>query len=59
MICNQWNSELDKRLERITQEKIANLSLYEVRQQRTALEQFGNDLAFQLAAAFDANVSAK
>lgn len=58
-LCNSWVEALDDRLKTITQEKLAKLTLHEVQQQRFALEQFGNNFAFQLASAFDTNVSAK
>ncbi|MEX0451801.1 anti-phage ZorAB system protein ZorA [Spiribacter sp. 218] len=58
-LCNEWVEELDHRLVRVTQEGLTGESIYELKQQRAALEHFGNDLAFQISEALDNRVTAK
>ena len=52
-LCNEWVEELDHRLVRVTQEGSTGESNYELRQQRAALEHFGNDLVYQISEALD------
>lgn len=56
-ICNQWVEALDARLERVTPERLAIDALRESRQQTLAMQQFSNDLAFQIAEAFESKVA--
>ena len=58
-LCNEWVEELDHRLLRVTQEGLTGESIYELRQQRAALEHFSNDLAYQISEALDNRVTAK
>ena len=58
-ICSDWVEALDKRLQRITPEKLANDSLAELRQQSTSLTSFTNDLAFQIGEQFNSQVTSQ
>ncbi|WP_155984429.1 MULTISPECIES: anti-phage ZorAB system protein ZorA [unclassified Thioalkalivibrio] len=58
-LCSEWVEALDFRLGRVTQESITEESLRELRQQRAALQAFGNDLAFQISEALDERVTSK
>ena len=58
-LCNEWVEELDKRLVRVTQESLTGESVYELKQQRAALESFSNDLAYQISEALDNRVTSK
>ncbi|XOB94287.1 anti-phage ZorAB system protein ZorA [Pseudomonadota bacterium 24LQ007] len=55
--CSDWVEALDKRLQRVTPEKLANDSLMELRQQSTTFTQFTNDLAFQIGEQFNSQVT--
>lgn len=54
----RWVSGLDSRLKRITPESVAKESLSQVRLQTTVLEQFTEQLAFQITEALETKVPA-
>lgn len=55
-LLRRWNDALDQRLARVTPERLAHEQLVQTRQQTVVLEQFTNDLAFQIADAFHEKV---
>ncbi len=56
ILRGQWVEALDERLRRVTPETIALDTLRESRQQTLALQQFSNELAFQLVDALEKSV---
>lgn len=52
-LCSKWVRALDERLERVTPEKVALETLAQTRLQTKSLQQFTDQLVFQLAEAFE------
>lgn len=56
-LCSSWVKALDARLERVTPEKVALQSLAQAKQQTLALQQFSDQLVFQLAEALEKSIT--
>lgn len=56
-LCNRWVEALDARLERVTPEKVALQGLAQSKQQTLAMQQFSDQLAFQLVEALEKAVT--
>lgn len=56
-LCNHWVEALDARLERVTPEKVALQGLAQSKQQTLAMQQFSDQLAFQLVEALEKAVT--